>query len=164
MLLPGVLSSSILTSSILSMGLKPLIKFRFNFFSLLGFYNCISFSLMPKIMILKRWHNCFTLSLDLIYFKTTVFWALFSVPLVFMLVFLPVLCCFNYCSFIVFLYYCTNTIAVTLHRSYKIAHKESLNHKRTDDKNIVNTTTQEKKTLQLRIPVTVKIMNRVLWM
>ena len=91
-----------------------------------------------------------------------VFWALFSVPLVFMLVFLPVLCCFNYCSFIVFLYYCTNTIAVTLHRSYKIAHKESLNHKRTDDKNIVNTTTQEKKTLQLRIPVTVKIMNRVL--
>ena len=75
-----------------------------------------------------------------------VFWALFSVLLVFMLLFLSVSYCFNYCSFVVFLYYCTNTIAVTLHKSVKIAQKEWLKHKRTDDKNIVNTTTQEKNT------------------
>ena len=91
-----------------------------------------------------------------------VFWALFSVPLVFMLVFLPVLYCFNYCGFIVFLYYCTDTIAVTFHRSFKIAQKESLNHKRTEDKKYCKYYNSGKKTLQLRITVTVKIMNRVL--
>lgn len=55
---------------------------------------------------------------------------------------LPVPYCFSYCSAIVLLYYCTNTIAVTLHKNVKIAQKESLNHRRTDDNSIINTTTQ----------------------